>query len=70
MTLEEALDCLEEKYAGIVLADVLEHCADPWTQLARIVDHCEPNARLVISLPSVAHVVPRIRLLLGQFEYE
>lgn len=70
MTLEEALGQVQDRFATIVLADVLEHCADPWQQLARIVALCDPQARLVISVPNVAHIVPRTQLLMGRFEYE
>ena len=70
MSLEESLDRLQEKFSMVVLADVLEHCADPWEQLRRIVGICEPQARLVISVPNIAHVVPRAQLLMGRFQYE
>lgn len=70
MSLEESIDSLEGRFDMIVLADVLEHCADPWSQLSRLITVCTPDARLVISLPNIAHAVPRSKLLLGRFDYE
>lgn len=70
MTLEGALEQIDGPYDMVVLADVLEHCANPWEQLSRIVAVCRPGARLVISIPNIAHAVPRARLAFGKFEYE
>ena len=39
----------------LVAADVLEHLADPWTQLARFAALLEPGGRAVVSLPNVRH---------------
>ena len=69
VTLEEAVHHLQPQFDVVVLADVLEHCADPWTVLREIVTHSKPGAVIVISLPNVAHAVTRIQLLLGRFNY-
>lgn len=69
MTLEDAVDHLDREFDAVVLADVLEHCADPWLLLRKIVPHCKPGAVVVISVPNVAHLVTRIQLLFGQFRY-
>lgn len=69
-SLEEALDELEGKFSTIILADVLEHCSDPWTQLERLTSRLEPDGLVIISIPNIAHLVPRARLLAGKFEYE
>jgi 2-polyprenyl-3-methyl-5-hydroxy-6-metoxy-1,4-benzoquinol methylase len=70
LPLNEALEQLPAHYSAVVLADVLEHVADPWQQLAAVVEHCRPDARVIVSLPNIAHLVPRLRLLGGGFEYE
>lgn len=70
LPLEEALSRLSSSFDAIVLADVLEHCVNPWQQLAAVMDHCEPNGQVIISLPNIAHVVPRLQVLLGRFDYE
>ncbi len=68
-TVEHALDELDTKFDAIVLADVLEHFADPWDQLRSIVELCHPNATVLISLPNVANFVTRVQLLFGRFDY-
>jgi hypothetical protein len=69
MSLEDSLDALDTKFDAIVLADVLEHCADPWTQLSRLVTLGKPDSKIVISLPNVAHILVRLMLLTGHFHY-
>jgi glycosyltransferase involved in cell wall biosynthesis len=57
-------------YDYILLLDVLEHLKDPerfLDELRRQFDH-RPR-RLVLTLPNVAFLVPRLMLLLGQFNY-
>jgi len=70
MGIEEALDEVEAKFDAVVLGDVLEHVADPWTQLSRIRCLCRPDARVVISVPNVAHIFVRAQLMTGRFEYQ
>ncbi len=70
LSLEEALDELGGKFSAIILADVLEHFSDPWTQLERLTQLLEPDGLVIISIPNIAHLVPRARLLAGKFEYE
>jgi SAM-dependent methyltransferase len=53
----------------VVLADVLEHLKDPEAVLRRIVRLQQPGARLIISVPNIAHLWVRANLLLGRFDY-
>jgi len=69
MTLEEAVGRLGLEFDAVVLADVLEHCHDPWMVLKQIVTRSRPGTAIVISIPNVAHVVTRVQLLLGRFDY-
>ena len=69
MTLEDAIDGLSSDFDAVVLADILEHCVDPWTLLEELVAHCKPGAVVVISLPNVAHATTRLQLLSGRFKY-
>ena len=69
VTLEEAASRLEPRFNAVVLADVLEHCADPWALLREITTRSKPGALIVISLPNVAHVSMRVQLLMGHFNY-
>jgi methionine biosynthesis protein MetW len=54
----------------VLLADVLEHLVDPWRVLREMAGSLEAGGSLVISLPNVVHWVTRLKILLGQFNYE
>ncbi len=56
-------------YQDVLLLDVLEHLPDPQSQLARLKDGLPPEGRLLISVPNVAHLYVRLKLLGGQFDY-
>jgi hypothetical protein len=54
----------------MVLADVLEHTRDPERCLDHLCRAClAPQARVIVSLPNVAHLYYRLALLAGRFEY-
>lgn len=53
----------------VVLADVLEHLPDPLRVLRSVHSLLNPRARIVISVPNVAHVSVRAQLLFGRFRY-
>lgn len=53
----------------ILLADVLEHTAEPLDVLARLLDHLEDDGHVIVSLPNVAAWTVRLGLLAGRFEY-
>ena len=53
----------------VVLLDVLEHMSDPFGFLKQLRPLLAPGARLIISVPNVAHWSVRFGLLLGRFEY-
>lgn len=54
----------------LVLADVLEHIREPETCLkSLLLRHLAPGARVVISVPNIAHLYVRLSLLAGRFRY-
>jgi SAM-dependent methyltransferase len=54
----------------VLLLDLLEHLSDPFDFIQRLQPLLAPGARLVISVPNVAHWSVRIPLFfLGRFEY-
>lgn len=57
-------------YDRIVLADILEHTADPLPPLREVRRWLAPGGALVISVPNVAYGPARIRLLRGVWRYE
>ncbi len=68
-TLAEAPDEIIRGYDLIVCCDVLEHMADPGTQLTRMVDGQRPGASFIVSVPNIAHLWVRLNLLVGRFDY-
>lgn len=53
----------------VVFADVLEHLPEPHRVLQDFHSLLNPDARVVISVPNVAHVSVRAQLLFGRFRY-
>ncbi len=51
----------------VVLADVLEHLADPAAGLARAASWCRPGGTVLVSVPNVAHWQARLTLLRGRW---
>lgn len=54
----------------VVLADVLEHMADPAPVLALASRLLAPDGSVVVSLPNIAYAGARLSVALGRFEYE
>lgn len=58
-------------YDTILLADVLEHMADPSGALRRIHEMLAPDGRLIVSVPNVRHVSVLFGLIArGDWRYE
>jgi hypothetical protein len=53
---EAPFDCL-------IAADVLEHLIDPWSALRRATGLLDEGARVVVSLPNVAHWAGLLRVI-------
>ncbi len=53
----------------VVFGDVLEHLQDPWTVLAATRALLERDARVIVSIPNIAHWSARRELALGRFPY-
>jgi 2-polyprenyl-3-methyl-5-hydroxy-6-metoxy-1,4-benzoquinol methylase len=66
---QEVLPEVSDRFGIVVLADVLEHFADPLEVLRAAAGLLEPGGRVVISVPNVAHLSVRLQLLLGSFDY-
>ena len=54
----------------VVLADVLEHLADPGAALARATGWCRPGGAILVSVPNVAHWSARLALARGRWPQE
>jgi methionine biosynthesis protein MetW len=69
---ENALDAVRDDgpYDVLLAAAVLEHLKYPERLLRAARPLLAPDARLIVSLPNVAHWGVRLRLVLGRFDYE
>ena len=54
----------------IVLADVIEHIAEPAELLKSLQLALAPGGRIIASVPNVAHWTVRLNLLRGRFDYQ
>jgi glycosyltransferase involved in cell wall biosynthesis len=57
-------------FDAVLLHDVLEHLPAPERLLADCPRRLRPHGRLIVSVPNVANIVVRLRLLFGRFDYE
>ncbi|MGH7017938.1 MAG: class I SAM-dependent methyltransferase [Caulobacteraceae bacterium] len=54
----------------VIALDILEHLADPWDVLSRVVSISAPDVTVIISVPNVAHHSVALPLILhGSFKY-
>jgi methionine biosynthesis protein MetW len=57
-------------YDLVVIADVLEHLADPAAALGRAAGWCRPGGAILVSVPNVAHWSARLALARGRWPQE
>lgn len=55
-------------FDALILSEVLEHLADPWSVLARLAALAKPGATVLASSPNVAHWRVIRELLAGRFD--
>jgi 2-polyprenyl-3-methyl-5-hydroxy-6-metoxy-1,4-benzoquinol methylase len=67
--LNDGVPDLGAPYDVIVCGDVLEHLVDPLDTLNGLLQSLRPNGRVLISVPNVAHLLIRLSLLAGRFDY-
>jgi methionine biosynthesis protein MetW len=60
----------EGRFDVVLLGDVLEHLVNPARVLSQTRKILGPNGSLVISLPNIVHWETRVKVLLGQFNYQ
>lgn len=61
---------LDRDFDVVVAADILEHLVDPEKLLAQLPRVLTPGGVIMVSVPNMAHWYPRLRVALGQFDYE
>jgi 2-polyprenyl-3-methyl-5-hydroxy-6-metoxy-1,4-benzoquinol methylase len=67
--LDRDLPELDETFDVIVYGDVLEHLVDPLRTVQGLDRWLAPGGRVVVSVPNVAHLLIRLSLLVGRFDY-
>ncbi|MBU2592177.1 methyltransferase domain-containing protein [Patescibacteria group bacterium] len=66
----EALPFLQKSFDVIICADVLEHLYDPLAVLKKLKIYLKDKGIFVLSIPNIANIKVRWRLLWGKFDYE
>jgi len=59
----------DELFDIIIFGDVLEHLIDPLSVLIRFKQYLNPGGYLIVSLPNIANIIIRLKLLCGKWEY-
>lgn len=54
----------------LLMADVLEHLKDPLKTLSKLSQFLAEDGFILVSLPNVAYFYIRLKLLIGQFDYQ
>lgn len=69
----DTLDLLEalkgEKFDVGLFGDVIEHLKDPRRILLQMQEALSPGGFVIVSVPNVAHITVRLKLLAGDFDY-
>lgn len=69
----EKLDVIsypEHFFDVIVFADILEHLKNPDATLIKFKKYLKNDGAIIVSLPNIARIEIRLKLLLGKFDYE
>ena len=59
-----------EKFETVVVAEVFEHIRKPTELLEQLHEVTTPDSVMITSFPNFNHWYPRIRVLLGRFDYD
>ena len=61
---------IDEKYDVIILGDILEHLEHPDEILSKLRGNLNDGGYIIISLPNIVNIYPRVKILFGYFDYE
>jgi 2-polyprenyl-3-methyl-5-hydroxy-6-metoxy-1,4-benzoquinol methylase len=67
--LDREIPGFDAPFDAIVYGDVLEHLVDPLRTVVGLNRWLAPGGRVVVSVPNVAHLLIRLSLLVGRFDY-
>jgi 2-polyprenyl-3-methyl-5-hydroxy-6-metoxy-1,4-benzoquinol methylase len=68
-TFPECLPQIEGRFDMVVMADSLEHIADPWAALDAVSGVLATGGVLVLSVPNVSHISVVSKVLRGRWDY-
>ena len=60
----------KEYFDSVIFADVIEHTAEPEKVLQKVKPLLKKNGRILVSIPNIANIFVRLKLLFGKFNYE
>ena len=66
---EVNLDRLAGQFDALIISEVIEHLADPWTTLRRLAACVKPGGQIMASSPNIAHWNIVLNLVRGRFQY-
>lgn len=61
---------IEGRFDVILCSNVLEHTKDPSEVLVKLRERLNPEGRIIVALPNIAHWSMRLHLLRGAFTYQ
>jgi len=61
---------IEGPFDVVLAADVLEHLREPGGLLKELSGLLAPNGWVLVSIPNAVHWYPRLRMMLGRFDYD
>jgi len=59
----------EKKYDIIIFSDIIEHIANPLKMLKDYKIFLKPEGKIIVSVPNIATLPMRLKLLIGNFDY-
>lgn len=68
--LDVSKEKIQGKYDIIILGDILEHLEHPLEILSSFKANLNDGGSIVISLPNIVNIYPRLKILFGNFDYE
>ncbi|MDP1728725.1 MAG: class I SAM-dependent methyltransferase [archaeon] len=68
--LDISKDNVVGKYDIIILGDILEHLENPDKVLLSLKENLNDDGYIIISIPNIANIYPRLKILFGNFDYE
>jgi SAM-dependent methyltransferase len=67
--LDQPLPRLDGKFDVIVYGDILEHLKNPLAVFRDLNQYLTPGGTIIVSVPNIAHLYVRLKLLAGRFDY-